>query len=131
MSTTFNLRTEGGCPPCARRIRCGDSYRQGQDEGWKYCKLVYAENKSYGFERNLLAMRNMGRAVATTAAIIVGALLASEVWVGLIWNSLNLIIAIVILLMLVAFWQFLPSEPRVHQAGNIYAEALIDSIANV
>jgi len=102
-----------------------------RDKARDRTKLVYAENKSYGFERNLFAMRNIGRTVVVTAAITVAALLTSEIWVRQIWNPLNLIIALVALFVLVAFWQFLPSETRVHEAGNIYAEALLDSLANL
>ncbi len=71
------------------------------------------------------------RLIAILALISMAGLLVSEIWVGQIWNRANLIIALVVLLALLSFWQFIPSETRVRQAGDIYAESLLDSLSSI
>lgn len=91
--------------------------------------LVFAENKSYGFERNVLAVRTEGLIIST-----IGFLIAVAGWILAALGHLNanppaLFIAALVVLCLVGFWIAWPTKKRVRRAGDLYAEQLLDSAA--
>jgi hypothetical protein len=93
--------------------------------------LIFAENKSYGFERNTLAIRIEGLAISS-----VGFVIAATGW-GLAAtgdfnaNSSALLAAALVILLLTIFWIIWPTKKRVRKAGNLYAEQLLDAAANL
>jgi hypothetical protein len=90
--------------------------------------LVFEENKNYGFERNLLAVRPLGLGVASICLIgSVAGLVVSSVWaVG--FTLVSLIIGSLAILTVLAIWFYLPTEDRVHRIGRSYAERLLDAV---
>lgn len=89
--------------------------------------LVYAENKNYGFERNMLGMQKPGFIVATASSLVL---------VGLVlWRTVgestrewtDVLIGSVLSFTLVFIWMFIPNEDRVRLAGERYAARLLDS----
>jgi hypothetical protein len=87
-------------------------------------EVVAAENRSYGFQRNLLGMQSIGIGVslvsaAAALALLIGLGNAGSGWSG-VCTSLGLL----------TFWLVYPSELRVQQSGERYAEAVIGMIAS-
>lgn len=86
--------------------------------------LIWAENRSYGFARNLYAIRGWAVVIAVLCVLLVAGVLTlvdnhgvaavSEYWLGLAAN-------ICILLL----WLTLPSEHRVHTNADRYAYQLL------
>lgn len=86
------------------------------------------ENKRYGYQRNLFAIRPWGVGVAVSSGV--GA--AATVFV--IDDSASLLKTAVVLVAIagIGFWLGVPAEKRVQAAGNRYARALFDaSLAQV
>ena len=93
--------------------------------------LVFEENKSYGFERNALAVRAEGLVMAILGFLVA---LAGSVLAALGHLDANqpaLIVAGLVLLCLVGFWIAWPTKKRVRQAGDVYAEQLLDAAATL
>jgi hypothetical protein len=91
--------------------------------------IVYAENRNYGFERNLLAMRPIGLfCSAATAALLFGVALVAVVLHrdGLIVDSA---IGAGTTLLLFVGWLWYPSRHRVRTAAELYADRLLDAAA--
>lgn len=89
--------------------------------------LIFAENKSYGFERNVLGVRMQGICLACAgfiASAIGGGLAASHEFNA---SSTALISAAIILIPLNIFWIFWPTKTRVYDAANLYAQQLLDA----
>ena len=96
----------------------------GQDES-RY-PVVSAENAQYGFERNLFAIRHLGRAISTACLIIFGSL-----WLaGVIPVATAILGALGNLLLLMA-WVIVPSERRTREAGFRYATQLLNTVARM
>jgi hypothetical protein len=91
--------------------------------------IVYAENRNYGFERNLLAMRPIGLACSVASA----ALLVGVALVALLLHRDALIvdsaIGIGTALLLFVGWIWYPSRRRVRMAAELYASGLLDAAA--
>lgn len=87
--------------------------------------VVFSENSTYGFERNLLGMRPLGIVVTTLALFLaLGALIAGRF--GLVEVTLQQAVLVLVLQVLVgACWLAWPSKERVIQAANQYAHALL------
>jgi hypothetical protein len=92
--------------------------------------VVWAELKSYGFERNLLGMRTVG--------VITSAISAVALAIGLVAGArgANLSVATNATLMAVCIgaglsWWFVPRETRVRVAANRYADRLLDASAGL
>jgi hypothetical protein len=89
--------------------------------------LIFSENKSYGFERNVLAIRVQGICLACAgfiASAIGGGLAASHEFNA---SSTALISAAVVFIPLNIFWIFWPTKKRVRDAANLYAQQLLDA----
>lgn len=90
-------------------------------------RLVYAENKGYGFERNLLGIRREGLLTSVTSV----STLALAAMVELVWGTVlrpnPLFLALTAACLLTVFWSTWPSPGRVRSAGDRYAERLIDA----
>lgn len=84
-------------------------------------ELVQAENRSYGFHRNLLAMRPVGLGLSLVSALVISisALLdATEIGHGLGLGAT---------ILLIAMWAWWPTEERVRDAAFRYAYQLFNS----
>ena len=93
--------------------------------------LVFAENKGYGFERNVLAIRTEGLVISVVGLgiAVVGWQRAASGHLGA--NSSALLTAAVVLLLLTAFWIAWPKKKRVRAAADLYAEQLLDAAASL
>lgn len=89
--------------------------------------LVFAENKAYGFARNLLAVQDTGKiisAVALTAgAGSVGLSLTIE-QISTVGTMLGTLVAAAVL----TTWIFYPTEERVRAAAHDYRERLLEAL---
>jgi hypothetical protein len=89
--------------------------------------LVFAENKNYGFERNVLGIRGIGIALAVMSLLVllVGVLVAARWDVQLSLRSLS--VAALFCLFFLWFWISWPTPARVKEAGMRYAQRLFDA----
>ena len=93
--------------------------------------LIYAENKNYGFERNLLAMRKPGLIIGFSSAIaLMGAIALAHL--GTIDNRYtDLYVGLLVVVAEVTAWVAVPNESRVRIAGERYAFRLLDSASRL
>lgn len=90
-------------------------------EHTREAELVQHENRTYGFVRNLAAIRPIGLAVAVAVAVVL-------VLVALLSRASAAILAgLLVTSAFAAFWVFWPTEARVHEAANRYARQLFIS----
>ncbi len=89
--------------------------------------LLHAENKNYGFERNLLAMRKPGLIVAGSAALVLIAAITLGHLGATESKYADLYIGALIVAAQAAVWIAVPNESRVRVAGERYAVRLLDS----
>lgn len=89
--------------------------------------LVFVENRNYGFERNLLAVRPFGVLSCTAAALALGVAGALSALSIIDARGLDVGLGAVIVVAIMGFWIFMPSAQRVRQAGERYAERLLDA----
>jgi hypothetical protein len=94
-------------------------------------RTVHAENRGYGFERNLLGIRTEGLVLSTVAvtALATGTIITSLTDTQL--NLSSLIIALVIAAAFVLFWARWPKPHRVRRAGDRYAQRLVDAASEL
>lgn len=88
--------------------------------------LVFAENRNYGFERNMLGMRPIGVSIATVATLTIAGLIPTTD-LGLPAIATGVATTLVTLLI---WWRY-PTDLRVKAAGERYAVALLDAAAAV
>lgn len=94
--------------------------------------LVYEENKGYGFKRNLLAMRPFG--LASAGISILGAAVATgiDLLTGMIgFMTVQMLFALLVPLLLMAFWAQYPGERRVKDAAERYADRFFTALETV
>jgi len=90
-------------------------------------KLLFNENRNYGYERNLYGLRKLGRSVAG------GCLGFSAIAVGLLIGVAHRktraewVIGLIALAGLMLLWIFLPSEKRTRTTAFKYAGQLFDA----
>ena len=89
-------------------------------------QLVFAENVSYGFRRNLWAMKPTGVVVSATCALILAAKIARDV--GERSPCASSWIALAASVVLLVTWFLRIREPWVHEAANAYAERLLGAV---
>jgi hypothetical protein len=93
----------------------------------KQFRLLFEENKNYGFARNLLAMRRVGLAIsaASCAALGTGVVLTLT---GVTHGQLtNTVVGAAVDALWVIGWMAVPSEDQVHRAGEAYADRLFEA----
>ena len=90
-------------------------------------KLVFVENKAYGFARNILAIRQVGVAVSALSvgcgaiSVLFGLLAGTPSVLGALAGMTGAVLALL-------FWWTYPSEQRVIAAGNDYATRLLEAL---
>jgi hypothetical protein len=94
--------------------------------------LVQAENRGYGFQRNLYGIRHVGRLLALGGALVMGAYIAWRGATGvhpvvLTADVLGLIANVLILL----GWCVLPSASRVRAVGDKYAYQVLQAAVSL
>lgn len=89
--------------------------------------LVAAENRTYGFERNLLGVRPAGIATSALAAMFLAGTLILIATHTIHHAVLELAVGLVISAALLLVWMWYPTEKRVHGAAEKYAVSLVDS----
>lgn len=92
---------------------------------------VYVELKNYGFERNLRGVRRDGitASFAAAAALALGVLASMLDWIDLPLTPLFMATAVVFPVGL--FWIFWPTEERVREAADTYAQRILDEAVNL
>lgn len=101
-------------------------------EGKAKFPMLFMENRNFGYERNLLAMRPAGLILALISALSLGvveALHHSGRVHGVSLTSLT--IGIAVDLVIGAFWMLVPSERRAWLVGKRYAEQLFAAASQV
>jgi Flp pilus assembly protein TadB len=93
--------------------------------------LIFAENKSYGFERNTLAIRTEGLALSIIGLVVAGAGCGLAATGHLNANFSALLVAAIVIILLVIFWVLWPTKRRVRDAGDLYAQQLLDAASNL
>ncbi|MGQ0823779.1 MAG: hypothetical protein ACT4OX_01905 [Actinomycetota bacterium] len=90
-------------------------------------ELLFAENKGYGFERNLLGLRPIGMFVSVVCLVAAVVLLILTATDTIDSGVPELSVAIALCAALVGVWIGYPSAVRVRQAAGKYADALLDA----
>jgi hypothetical protein len=102
------------------------SYLREQTRDRKVFPLVFTENCTYGFHRNLLAVRPFSIAVSAFASVALIALISANLR-ALDFSWTDLAIGLLICVALLCYWCVYPTERRVRAAAEIYAQRLLDS----
>jgi hypothetical protein len=89
--------------------------------------LVFAENKAYGFARNLLAIRPVGLSISALAVCAGIALTVASTQLGTISTPGSAFGAAAAVGAL-ALWKFYPSEERVWAAASDYRDRLLEAL---
>lgn len=86
--------------------------------------LLFVENKNYGFERDLLAMRPIGLAVSVLcfAGLLAGLILSVSGSISMHW--LDFTLAMVVVGVLIIYWLVAPTRQAVHRTAEAYADRL-------
>lgn len=89
--------------------------------------LVFEENCNYGFQRNLLAMRPVGRGVCALSALALGVLVVLRLAADVSIEWFDLGAGFAGLVLLAGVWHWAPNPNRVRGAAGRYAERLLDA----
>ncbi len=94
--------------------------------------LVFQENRNFGYERNILALRPIALPVCLVCLLILVGMLAIQ----LIYkfphlSALSIGVGIFIVVVFCLFWWFVPSKDRTWLVGRRYAERLLDEAADL
>jgi hypothetical protein len=91
-------------------------------------KLLFDENRNYGFARNLYGVRWTGRGISLGGALIVGAYMA---WLSLGRHQDGItaenLFGVASCLAFFIYWCVWPTPGRVREAANKYAQRLLQS----
>ncbi|ARP69311.1 hypothetical protein LK07_05480 [Streptomyces pluripotens] len=91
-------------------------------------KLLFNENRNYGFARNLYGVRWIGRGISLGGVLVVGAYMA---WVSLGRHQDGItsenLFGVASCLAFFIYWCVWPSPGRVREAANKYAQQLLQS----
>lgn len=88
--------------------------------------LVQAENKEYGFQRNLYGFRCGGRIVAAVCVLVIlGCLIWQLSSHSDAFQVTSLAVGLIIDALLFVVWLWVPSSAQVRQAGDKYAHQLL------
>lgn len=90
--------------------------------------LVAVENRSYGYWRNMLALRPVGLTLSIVGAIVLLAVVALQAAGDGPGPNAGSIAAAAAELVLVAVWWFGPTEARVREAADKYARQLLNAV---
>lgn len=94
--------------------------------------LIQAENRTYGFWRNLYAIRNLGRVVALTGCLAIISLVLTRLAGGLrpTFRAAD-VLGLLANALAVLVWFTLPSAVRVRAAGDKYAHQLLQGAVSL
>jgi hypothetical protein len=93
----------------------------------KQFKLVFSENRNYGYERNLYGLRNLGRILAGAFLVLSGIAVGLLISVGHRKTRAEWLIGLTALAGLLLLWTLLPSRERTRTTAFKYAEQLLDA----
>ncbi|YCI07030.1 hypothetical protein M1D34_31795 (plasmid) [Ensifer sp. D2-11] len=126
------LRDEQSYPSQANGFyeRCGTWLREQTRDTAKF-PILFEENKTYGFRRNLLGLKWPGLLLnASVVFFCVAVLHAWLPWAGH-WNQAQIGTVLVVAAIHAGFFLFLVSERAVAQASDQYARQLLLSCENL
>jgi hypothetical protein len=110
-----------------RAIEVAVTGLRGQTRGEEFA-LLFAENKNYGFQRNLYGVRHAGRLSAVVSCLALSSVLAYQLKNnGLTSVPIDLVLGLCATLCLLTFWIIGPSSRHVRVAGGKYAEQLFQA----
>lgn len=89
--------------------------------------LVFAENKNYGFARNMLAVRSIG-IYASIIALLISIILIAISCVSPTFSTLSILLGTLCCAALLLVWLFFPTESRVYAAAVDYRDRLLDAL---
>ena len=88
--------------------------------------LLFAENRNYGFERNLLGVKTVGLWVSAATLVAAGGVFV-YMWTRESEFQPELLLGLLIISILGVGWWRVPSEERARTAGFKYAERLLEA----
>jgi hypothetical protein len=89
--------------------------------------ILKAENAEYGMWRNLRGVRTFGRWTAAACAVAALVLIAASAADRITSSTAELVVGLLAIVALGAFWWFVPTDQRIRQAAQRYALALFDA----
>lgn len=92
--------------------------------------LVFEENCSYGFRRNLYGLRQPGKLLAWGCMLASAALLLLSMVGALDLSRLGMGLSLLVAITAIALWTWIVNEEWVREAAFAYAEALLSSASN-
>jgi hypothetical protein len=93
-------------------------------------RMVFIENRNFGYERNLLAMQRPGLLICAVSAAALIVLLIVRLLGDLLGvSALSLGVGLGIVAATAIFWVAIPSRDRALLVGRRYAEQLLDQAA--
>ena len=89
--------------------------------------ILKAENSEYGMWRNLRGVRVFGRVTAAVCAITSLVLIAASASDRVTSSAAELVVGLLAIVAIGAFWLVVPTDRRIRQAAQRYALALFDA----
>jgi hypothetical protein len=89
--------------------------------------ILKAENAEYGMWRNLRGVRALGRSIAAVCAVASLVLIAASASERITSSSAELVVGLLAVIAVGAFWWYVPTDRRIRQAAQRYALALFDA----
>ena len=89
-------------------------------------RLLFEENCNYGFTRNLLGLRTLGRTVSTSMLVILLLQFGRALFAGAL--EAGLVTGTAVVSVLCAAWWMLVNEDLVRRASQAYAERLLETL---
>lgn len=117
------VRADGVYAEVARRLR-------DKTLDKKRFPFLFAENKNYGYERNLLGMRPIGMTVSLVCLLVLAGVAGAYVFSRSSTAASPAIGALVVLLLFLYWWK-VPDALRVRRVADSYAERLFQAGANL
>ena len=112
---------------CDEVYRAWTKFQIGETRDTKKYNLLFAENISYGFRRNMLGLKPF--ALLVLGFMIVSVILVNYFYFeGLRFDDLNTIIALSILFFSLLFWLFVVRTSWLRIPAVAYAERLLETI---
>jgi hypothetical protein len=89
--------------------------------------ILKAENAEYGMWRNLRGVRAFGRWIAAACAVASLVLIAASASDSVTSSAAELVVGLLAIVAIAAFWWIVPTDRRIRQAAQRYALALFDA----
>jgi hypothetical protein len=90
--------------------------------------LIFAENKLYGFSRNLLGIRSYGVRISSVACLAALIVVSLGIFLPSTFSVAESVVGLASAVVMLAFWYLYPSEDRVKAACEDYCDRLFEAL---